>query len=1377
MNNYKKILLITLSSAFLLGYNSVLKAQTVDASPEVSNICFGASANLTATYSGPVVTATTNYTISTVPYNPDPLTGGTSVTLSDDSQTGMLPIGFNFCFFGNTYSQFIIGSNNWIGFQSGETSTWVTAAIPNTSGTVAPRNTIMGAWQDINPGVGGTVKYAVYGVAPNRRLSVSWNNVPMFSCTGQLYSSQIIIYEGTNIIETHIANKSLCTTWNSGNAVHGLHNSTGTVAVVVPGRNNTQWTATNEAKRFTPSGPATSTINWYILPANTLVGTGTSITVTPPSGAPSTSYYAQVTSTGTCVSGFGTDTVVVIQTNCAPCTTTATNGGAVCVGSSINLFSTTTTVSGVASYAWTGPGGYTSNVQNPVIPSATLAMAGTYTVTVTENNGSFCTSTTTVVVNPIPPAPVAGNNGPVCSGSTLNLTAAPVTGGTYSWTGPGAFTSGTQNPSIPSVTNAATGTYSVTVTVNGCTSPAGTTSVIINNTPSPPIPSINASTTPAPVCQGATLLLTANNIAGATYSWTGPNSYAAAVRNPPPLTGATPVMGGTYSLTVTVGGCTSNPATVSIVVNATPAAPTASGVTICSGVSATLTASAPGGTYDWYDAATGGTLQGTGSSFTTPVLTSTTTYYVQSTISGCVGPRTSVTVTVSPSFTVVTTADDSICNGTSATLGVLSPSGSYTYSWDAPASPAFSTSASPVVTPATTSTYTVTVTDPAGCTGSDVVTLSVGTPLVVSASGVPSNCFASCDGTGSVAVSGSFSPYSYSWSTGSSSASVSGLCAGTQTVTVTDLIGCTAQDTIQIQEPAIITLTTSSITAHCSLPDGSATVSATGGVSPYTYLWSPGGQTTATAINLIPGTYTVVVTDNHSCQMTASVTVANAPGVTATISSTPITCNAGCDGTATITPAGGIAPYTYSWTGGLTTATITGICAGTYNATVTDSAGCTATISLVLTQPSAVFVDALPPVPPICIGQSATLNATATGGTVGSGYVFNWTSPAFTGNPNVVSPGSTTSYTVSATDGNGCLSVNTQSVTVTVRPPLSVVASSDENICEGDNTLISAVGMGGDGSYTYTWSPGGTSATGSLSVSPMVTTTYTITLTDGCTTLPATDVVTITVKPLPLVTFSSSALSGCAPLCVSLNDLTTISGGSITGWSWTVDGTNYSSQNANHCFVNAGVYSVTLSDTSNFGCTSSLTMNNMITVYAMPVANFVYSPEPASINYPTVQFTDQSLNATAWSWNFGDALSALDSTSNNINPDHTYSDVGIYCVELIVTNTPACADTITHCLEIHPDFTLYIPNAFSPNGSGLNDEFYVKGENIDKFEMMIYDRWGNMVFRSENINDHWKGNVKGGSEIAQEDVYVYIINLKDKVGERHQYIGHVTIVK
>jgi hypothetical protein len=478
-----------------------LFAQLIDAEPEVTNLCTGGSATLTATITSPGTGGapgslpTTNYAISGIPYAPDPLTAGTSVTLTDDNQTGLLPIGFTFCYFGNTYTQFIIGSNNWIGFQTGETSTWVTAPIPNTSGAVAPRNTIMGPWQDINPGAGGTVRYAMYGTAPNRRLSVSWNNVPMFSCTGQLYSSQIIIYETSNIIETHILNKSLCTSWNSGNAVHGLHNSTGTVGITVAGRNNTQWVANNEGTRFTPNGTATYTIEWYILPADTLIGTGSPITVTPVTSPQY--YYAKVVGPNGCGTGSGnTDTVVVNSTNifvdAGPYTT-------ICEGQSTML-----NAIGGTNYSWSPATG----LSNPSIanPLASPSNTTTYTVVVTDPLGCTASDTVTVAVNPLPLVDAGFYSG-VCAGDAITL-GGNGSAGTYSWSPGATLTDSTilTPDASPSVTT----TYTLTITnAQGC-SASDTVSVAILNT------SMDAGPDQA-ICPGTSVTLGASG--GTNYSW------------------------------------------------------------------------------------------------------------------------------------------------------------------------------------------------------------------------------------------------------------------------------------------------------------------------------------------------------------------------------------------------------------------------------------------------------------------------------------------------------------------------------------------------------------------------------------------------------------------------------------------------------------------------------------------------------------------------------------------------------------------------------------------------------------------------------------------------------------------------------------------
>lgn len=1288
--NYVKLISIAAFSAI----SGASFSQTVDASPETQTICSGGSANLTAvvTPGGPGSLPTTSYAVSGIPYAPNAFTGGTNVALTDDSQSGVLPIGFTFCFFGNSYTQFYIGSNGWISF-SPTSTTFTSAPIPSAAGTV-PKNCVMGPWQDWHPGVAGGpyINYQTLGVAPNRRLVVNWNNCPMFSCTTTLGRFQIVLYESTNVIENHIATKPACLAWAGGTAVQGIHNLPGTIAYTVPGRNSTAWTATNEAQRYTPNGVATYTINWYVLPSNTLVGTGSPITVTPPAGAPSTSYYAQITGTSGCGAALAsTDTVVVLQT-IVPAITAA-NNGPLCAGAALNL----TALPGIpgATYAWTGPGGFTSTAQNPTIPISVVGNSGVYTVTPTLAGCVGAAATTTVTINAVPATPVAAGTTPICSGATLNLSTTS-TGPTWNWTGPGGFTSTLQNPSIPAATPAASGVYSVTAT--------------------------------------------------------------------------------------SAAGCTSMAGTVNITVNPTPVAPTAANQNICFGMTATLTASGSGATYQWYNAPVAGTLLATGATYTTPPVTTTTSYYVQTTALGCTGPMTTVTVTVAPSLTANAGVDDSICSGASYSLSALPTGAGYTYTWDAPAAIGFSTSATPTVTPAATTTYTVTVADAFGCTGTDAVTITVGTPLVANVNVTPASCFASCNGTGSVAASGSFGGYTYLWSTGSTGTVINSLCAGPYNVTVTDLFGCTTTNTITVTEPTQLVLAGSTTTSNCNQPDGSATVVGAGGTGAYTYLWNdPSAQTTATAINLIPGLYCVTVTDANGCFDSICLTVPNTPGVTTTIASTVVTCNGLCDGTATVTASLGVAPYTYDWTPGAPvgdgTPAITNLCPGTYTCTITDASGCTVTATATITQPAVIIIDVIPPVT-ICVGQSTTLMASAIGGHPLGGYTFDWMAPAFTGASNTVSPIVTTTYTVIATDTAGCVSQSPQTVTVTVNPPLGVVPSANVSICPGVSTTLSAVASGGDGTYTYSWMPGAGAAS-TFSVSPAATTTYTITVTDGCTTLPATGTITVTVLPVPAVLFSPNISNACEPICITFTDASTVAGGTITGWNWNFgNGTTSTLAAPGPICYSAGTYDITLTVTSNGGCSTTSLINNMITVYPQPVAQFIFGPQPTNTVNPTINFTDLSVDASNWSWSFGDPGNLYEpNSSTQTSPSHTYADQGTYCVTLIVQSPGGCSDSITHCLVIEPEYTLYIPSGFTPNGDGLNQVFAPKGQNIEEFTMRIFDRWGNQIFRSTAVNEGWDGKVQDKAEIAQQDVYVYTIDVKDNLGKRHKYTGTVTIVK
>jgi uncharacterized repeat protein (TIGR01451 family) len=200
--------------------------------------------------------AQTNYTVYPIPYNPDPFLNGTMVTgMVDDIHSNAIPIGFSFNFYGSSYNSIVISSNGYLTFDlsyAGNFSSWQMVAIPD-SGVVL--NSIMAPWQDINPNLGGQINYQLKGSAPYRRFVVSYYQIPMYSCNTLIFSQQIILYETTNVIETHILNKPICQTWpasNPGVAVHGIVDQTGANYLTVPGRNFTMWSAQNEGMRFDP---------------------------------------------------------------------------------------------------------------------------------------------------------------------------------------------------------------------------------------------------------------------------------------------------------------------------------------------------------------------------------------------------------------------------------------------------------------------------------------------------------------------------------------------------------------------------------------------------------------------------------------------------------------------------------------------------------------------------------------------------------------------------------------------------------------------------------------------------------------------------------------------------------------------------------------------------------------------------------------------------------------------------------------------------------------------------------------------------------------------------------------------------------------------
>jgi gliding motility-associated-like protein len=279
---------------------------------------------------------------------------------------------------------------------------------------------------------------------------------------------------------------------------------------------------------------------------------------------------------------------------------------------------------------------------------------------------------------------------------------------------------------------------------------------------------------------------------------------------------------------------------------------------------------------------------------------------------------------------------------------------------------------------------------------------------------------------------------------------------------------------------------------------------------------------------------------------------------------------------------------------------------------------------------------------------------------------------------------------------------------------------------------------------------------------------------------PLSSNVTVNIFPLPVVNFIVDDPDGCPEHCVQFTDFTSVSGGnSITNWNWSFgDGGKSTQQSPAHCYKETGKYDVELSVTDKNSCKASLKYDKMITVYSIPIAEFYTTPNPATVLEHNVTFINQSSSdVNFWMWDFGDGDTLAPDTKN---PIHTYaSNPGsTYQATLQVHNADFCFASVTHEIKILPEFTFFIPNAFTPRASaGVNDVFNGKGIGIIKYDLWIFDRWGNMVFHSGDLDEGWDGKANGGKHVAQEDVYVWKVHLTDIFNKQHNYLGTVTLVK
>ncbi len=268
---------------------------------------------------------------------------------------------------------------------------------------------------------------------------------------------------------------------------------------------------------------------------------------------------------------------------------------------------------------------------------------------------------------------------------------------------------------------------------------------------------------------------------------------------------------------------------------------------------------------------------------------------------------------------------------------------------------------------------------------------------------------------------------------------------------------------------------------------------------------------------------------------------------------------------------------------------------------------------------------------------------------------------------------------------------------------------------------------------------------------------------------------TITVNPGPVVSFTSDTLNGCAPLCIKFTDNSTTAIGNIVQWSWNMGNGIDTADQAEDPYIcyPVGVYSVSLKVTTDSGCFTTKTISNMISAYGIPKAAYVTNSDSVSILDPNVTYTNQSSDATDtitnYLWRFSDSSFTMP------NLHRYYPDTGHYCATLIVTNNHGCTDSVAQCVVVTPDFALYIPSAFTPNGNHLNDIFLPEGMDAEKYSMYIFNRWGTTLFHTTDPTVGWDGTVN--EVMSPEDTYIYNISVTDSKGKTHNFIGTITLLR
>lgn len=996
-------------------------------------------------------------------------------------------------------------------------------------------------------------------------------------------------------------------------------------------------------------------------------------------------------------------------------TTTNTQCGEVCTGSAV-----ANVTGGTSPYTYIWNNGSTAQ-------QADSLCAGLNYVTVTDSSGCGITAS----------VPIAS-----LSGATVNVTGINPTCGTacngslsVSVSGSGVYSYFWLNTgdTINQLTNVCEGNYYVQVTdQNGC-STIDSISLFNSNI----VPNEIIVNTVCGVCDGSITVNPSGGIAPFSYFWS----------NGELSNTTTNLCAGIYSVDITDGsGCTETFFYSIIQTNSTIIVTVStSGLACFNDSNATATATVSGGLppYTSYIWSTNPIQLGA-----TATGLSDGTYYVSVTdANGCVSSGSVIIEEPGPILLSLPVSVDPLCsNSCDGSIQVTAAGGvlPYTFTWLPGVSSTTNTADN-----LCSGTYTAVLSDANGCQVTQTETLNQPPPITSVNTIVNTSCNNTCDGSVTMQITGGSQPFNVQLSPSSGSSTVTidysqnpvqititGLCAGNVTVTITDTLGCTLQEGITIGSPAPLSLTTTPQDVTCSSAcNGSATVLVSGGTAPYTYQWDDfNNQTTQTALSLCTGSYTVTVTDDNNCTSTSTVTINDNNTLTASITNVVNTlCYGSCEGAATGNGNGGLPPYTYQWNDDLlqTTQTAANLCAGTYICFVFDAAGCVNADTIVVSQPTPVVASATSTNSLCGNSCTGTGSATANGGT--PPYSFQW-------NDNNLSIGQNVNglcegiYTVLASDANGCNTIDT--VVITQPEPLVVSGivsnSSCNNTSDGN---IAATASGGTGTLSFSWQPGGFSGATLINASPQE---YVLTVADanGCST---TDTFTLNAD---VYVFANAGTD----TTVCIGDTISLNGGGGLSYSWTPSTAIIGNANISNPLVviNANTTLVLTVQTAN--CTAT----DQIDITVASGDSISAGDDVTIVVGGTAQLN--ATGSTAYFWVPSTGLS----DANAPNPISSPSETIEYIV--FANNQNGCISSDTVNVFVIPGINF--PDGFSPNDDGFNDVWQVDNLNLyPETTVEIFNRWGQSIFFSTGYATPWDGKYEGKN--LPVGTYYYVIDLKN----------------